>query len=80
MINLQSLAALAVRFLGLALLLFTLPQLFSLASMALGAVAGMPSLSTTIWSFAWLFLEPIVALVLMLYARPIGRLIARGIE
>jgi hypothetical protein len=82
MINLQSLAALAVRLLGLALLLFTLPQLVQLATaVVLSMSMSDPHASTAmVWSLAWFLLVPIVAVVLVLYARPIGRLIARGIE
>jgi hypothetical protein len=81
MITLQSLAALAVRFIGLGLLLYTVPQLFfSLASATLGDSSGTPTLSVALRPFGLLFLQPTVALLLMLYARLIGRWIALGLD
>jgi hypothetical protein len=80
MINLQSLAALGVRLLGLGLLLFTLPQTVPLVS-AMGMGMSDPNISkAALWPVLLYFSVPIVAMVMIGYARPIGRLIARGIE
>ena len=80
MINLPSLAALTVRLLGLALLLFTLPQSVQLVTAIVLGMSDPHSSTAIVWSLAWFLLVPIVAVVLVLYARPIGRLIVRGIE
>jgi hypothetical protein len=80
MINLPSLAALAVRLLGLALLLFTLPQTVQIVS-AMGMGMSDPNIPKAALGIMVLyFAVPIVAMGLMAFARPIGRLMARGIE
>jgi hypothetical protein len=48
---------------------------------AIGMSMSDPHLSTTmIWPLALFLAVPILAVILILYARPLGRLIARGLE
>jgi hypothetical protein len=69
-----------VRLLGLALLLFTLPQSVQLTTVIAMGMSEPHSSTAMMWPMALFLAVPIVAVVLILYARPIGRLIARGIE
>jgi hypothetical protein len=71
------LAALSFRFLAVVALLYTLPGLFMGFGMTrmMNVPQGMP-----VWAVAGAFLYPIMAVILFLVARPLGNLVARGLE
>lgn len=71
------LAALSFRFLAVVALLYTLPGLI----MGFGVTRMMNGpQETPVWAVAGAFLYPIIALILFLVARPLGNLVARGLE
>jgi hypothetical protein len=71
------LAALSFRFLAVVALLYTLPALFMGFGMTrmMNGPQGVP-----VWAVAGAFLYPIMAVLLFLVARPLGNLVARGLE
>jgi hypothetical protein len=71
------LAAIGIRFLAIAALLYWAPTLLMGLSVTRmnGVSEGMPS-----WALAWTLLYPILAVILFLVARPLGNLVARGLE
>jgi hypothetical protein len=69
------LAALAFRWLGVAILFYALPALVAFAS------SGMFHMSRQMPMMAFIgLLHPILAVILIIAARPLGELTARGIE
>lgn len=71
------LAALSFRFLAVVALLYTLPGLFMGFGMTrmMNGPQEMP-----VWAVAGAFFYPIMAVILFLVARPLGNLVARGLE
>lgn len=71
------LAALAFRFLGIGILFYSLPMLLMMPV----AFRSMPPMGRDMPLLAFAgFLFPILAVIVILAARPLGELVARGIE
>jgi hypothetical protein len=77
MTHYAKLATFGFRFLAVAALLHSIPGFFALMSMRGMADAG---LHMPMWPFVSVFLYPLVAVMVFVFARQLGELVARGLE
>jgi len=73
----QSFAAVGVRLLGVIVLFWSVPAVIALAGAALSGRFGSNGMLNL---FSGLLIGPVIGAAMVLYAREIGRVIARGLE
>jgi hypothetical protein len=77
MTHYAKMATFGFRFLAVAALLHSIPGLVAIMSIGGMANAG---LHMPMWPLASVLLYPIVAVIVFVFARPLGELVARGLE